>query len=54
VARRPRRREQVTTKLEGKSLDRPDETRAVDKGSVENVELDGANVMRTTFEPGWS
>jgi quercetin dioxygenase-like cupin family protein len=40
-------------KLEGKSLDKPDETRPVDKGSVQIVELDGATVMRTTFEPGW-
>lgn len=40
-------------KLESKSLDQPDETRPVDKGSVQIVELDGATVMRTTFEPGW-
>jgi quercetin dioxygenase-like cupin family protein len=40
-------------KLEKKSLDQPDETRPVDKGSVEIVELDGATVMRTTFQPGW-
>ena len=39
--------------LEKKSLDHPDETRPVDKGSVEIVELDGATVMRTTFQPGW-
>ncbi|SRR6266545_894496 len=41
-------------KLESKSLDQPDETRSVDKGNVQIVELDGATVMRTTFEPGWS
>jgi quercetin dioxygenase-like cupin family protein len=40
-------------KLESKSLDQPDETRPVDKGKVQIVELDGATVMRTTFEPGW-
>jgi quercetin dioxygenase-like cupin family protein len=40
-------------KLESKSLDQPDETRPVDKGNVQIVELDGATVMRTTFEPGW-
>jgi len=40
-------------KLESKSLDQPDETRSVDKGNVQIVELDGATVMRTTFEPGW-
>jgi quercetin dioxygenase-like cupin family protein len=40
-------------RLESKSLDRPDETRPIDKGTVEVVSLDGATVMRTTFEPGW-
>ena len=40
-------------KLEKKSLDQPDETRPIDKGTVEVVELDGATVMRTTFQPGW-
>jgi quercetin dioxygenase-like cupin family protein len=40
-------------RLERKSFDQPDETRPVDKGKVEVVELDGATVMRTTFEPGW-
>jgi mannose-6-phosphate isomerase-like protein (cupin superfamily) len=39
--------------LEKKSFDHPDETRPVDKGTVEIVELDGATVMRTTFQPGW-
>jgi mannose-6-phosphate isomerase-like protein (cupin superfamily) len=39
--------------LEKKSFDQPDETRPIDKGTVEVVELDGATVMRTTFEPGW-
>lgn len=36
-----------------KSLDRPDETRPVDKGKVEVVELGGRKVLRSTFEPGW-
>lgn len=36
-----------------KSLDRPDETRPVDKGKVDVVELDGKNVLRSTFSPGW-
>ena len=40
-------------RLEARSFDQPDETRPVDKGKVEVVELDGATVMRTTFEPGW-
>jgi quercetin dioxygenase-like cupin family protein len=39
--------------LQRKSLDQPDETRPVDKGRVEVVELDVGTVMRTTFEPGW-
>jgi mannose-6-phosphate isomerase-like protein (cupin superfamily) len=39
--------------IESKPLDRPDETRPVDKGKVEVVELDVGTVMRTTFEPGW-
>ena len=39
--------------LERKSLDQPEETRPIDDGTVEIVELDGATVMRTTFEPGW-
>jgi len=36
-----------------KSLDQPDETRPIDKGKVEVVNLDVGSVMRTTFEPGW-
>ncbi len=40
-------------KLERTSLDQPDETRPAGKGTVEVVELEGATVMRTTFEPGW-
>jgi quercetin dioxygenase-like cupin family protein len=36
-----------------KALDQPDETRPVEKGKVEVVELDTGTVMRTTFEPGW-
>jgi quercetin dioxygenase-like cupin family protein len=36
-----------------KSLDQPDETRPIEKGRVEVVELDVGTVMRTTFEPGW-
>jgi quercetin dioxygenase-like cupin family protein len=39
--------------LQTKSLDQPDETRPIDKGRVEVVELDVGTVMRTTFEPGW-
>ncbi len=39
--------------IQSKPLDQPDETRPVDKGKVEIVELDAGTVMRTTFEPGW-
>jgi quercetin dioxygenase-like cupin family protein len=39
--------------LQRKALDQPDETRPIDKGTVEVVELDGGTVMRTTFDPGW-
>jgi quercetin dioxygenase-like cupin family protein len=39
--------------IQRKPLDQPDETRPVDKGKVEVVELDAGKVMRTTFEPGW-
>lgn len=36
-----------------KSLDSPDETRPIEKGTVEVVRLSGGMVMRTIFEPGW-
>jgi mannose-6-phosphate isomerase-like protein (cupin superfamily) len=36
-----------------KSLDQPDETRPVEKGKIEVVELGGGKVLRSTFEPGW-
>jgi len=39
--------------VQRKPLDQPDETRPIEKGKVEVVELDGGTVMRTTFEPGW-
>ena len=40
--------------LEAKSLDRPDETRALPaKGKIEIVQLAGVTVGRATFEPGW-
>jgi quercetin dioxygenase-like cupin family protein len=39
--------------IQRKPLDQPDETRPIDKGKVELVELDIGTVMRTTFEPGW-
>lgn len=36
-----------------KTFDSPEETRNVDKGKVEVLNLDGAQVMRATFQPGW-
>jgi hypothetical protein len=39
--------------MQRKPLDQPDETRPIEKGKVEVVQLGGASVMRTTFEPGW-
>jgi hypothetical protein len=36
-----------------KSFDAPEETRAIDKGKVEVVDLGDVKAMRTTFEPGW-
>jgi quercetin dioxygenase-like cupin family protein len=39
--------------VQRKSLDEPDETRPIDKGTVEVVQLDSATMMRTTFQPGW-
>ena len=35
--------------IQRKALDQPDETRPVDKGKVEVVNLDVGTVMRTTF-----
>ena len=40
-------------KLVKKSFEAPEETRPVDKGKVEVVDLGGLKVMRTIFEPGW-
>ena len=39
--------------IQRKSLDQPDETRPVDKGTVQVVEVGGTTMMRTTFAPGW-
>ena len=36
-----------------KSLDSPDETRPIENGTVEVVNLGSGGVMRTTFQPGW-
>ena len=39
--------------IQRKTLDRPDETRPVDKGVVEVVAIGETTMMRTKFEPGW-
>lgn len=36
-----------------KSFDSPEETRNIDKGKVEILNLGDAQVMRAQFEPGW-
>jgi uncharacterized cupin superfamily protein len=36
-----------------KTFDSPEETRNVDKGKVEVLNLGGVQVMRATFQPGW-
>lgn len=38
---------------EAKNLSSPDETRTFDKGKLEIVEVNGSQVGRATFEPGW-
>jgi hypothetical protein len=40
-------------KLQNKPLKEPDETRPIEKGTIEIVHLDAGTVLRTTFEPGW-
>jgi hypothetical protein len=41
-------------KMQKKSLDSPDETRAFDKGKVELANLGDITIGRGTLEPGWS
>jgi uncharacterized cupin superfamily protein len=38
---------------EKKNFDSPEETREIDKGKVEVLNLGGVQVMRATFQPGW-
>ncbi len=40
-------------KMIKKSFNTPDETRPIARGSVEVVNFDELQPMRTTFEPGW-
>src|ERR1043165_7322480 len=36
-----------------KNFNSPEETRDVDKGKVEVLNVGGVQVMRATFQPGW-
>jgi hypothetical protein len=40
-------------KMEGKSLNKPDEVRTFDKGKLELINIGGRTVGRATFQPGW-
>jgi hypothetical protein len=40
-------------KMEGKSLNKPDEVRTFDKGKLELITIGGRTVGRATFQPGW-
>src|SRR5579862_6049546 len=40
-------------KMVKKSFSAPEETRQIDKGTVQVVDLDGVKAMRVTFQPGW-
>lgn len=41
------------SKMEGKSLNHPDEVRTFDGGKLELIRIGGATVGRATFQPGW-
>ncbi len=40
-------------RIEGKSLNNPDEVRIFDKGKVELIHIGGRSVGRATLQPGW-
>ena len=40
-------------KIEGKSLNNPDEVRTFEKGKLELVNIGGKTVGRATLQPGW-
>ena len=44
---------QIMNPLESKSFNDPDETRSLDKTTVDVLRFSGATVARFTFEPGW-
>jgi hypothetical protein len=39
--------------IESRSFDQPDETKMMDKTTIELVGLAGGRIQRTTFESGW-
>lgn len=39
--------------IESRSFDGPDETKTMDKTTMEIVDLAGGRIQRSTFEPGW-
>lgn len=39
--------------IESRSFDGPDDTKTMDKTTIEIVDLAGGKIQRTTFEPGW-
>ena len=39
--------------LETRTFAEPDETRSMEKTTIELVDLAGGRIQRTTFEPGW-
>jgi hypothetical protein len=43
----------LSPKMEVKNLDKPDETTNYDKGKTEVVQIGGARVARTVFQPEW-
>jgi mannose-6-phosphate isomerase-like protein (cupin superfamily) len=47
------RRQTEMAKLERKGFDKPEETRSVDKGTIEVVKLGDVTAMRVRFAPGW-
>jgi hypothetical protein len=42
-----------SAKMEVKSLDKPDETTNFDKGKLEVVQIGGAKIARSVFQPEW-
>jgi hypothetical protein len=44
----------ASTKMQKKSLDSPDETRTIEKGKIELVNLGDVTIGRAVLEPGWS